>query len=85
MADIINSPQQHIPAPQRERKNHVPSVGDIYFDRTRIIRLVSASGSSYFDTEAYEFSSGTWKKNYSRSVSDLTIKRLRQAHRFNRG
>lgn len=68
MSDIITPNKEYIPAPERDRKNHVPSIGDIYIHNNswggciRIAGKRDYNGAKIYTVNVYSFAMNGWKK-----------------------
>lgn len=68
MSDIITPNKEYIPAPKRDRKNHVPSIGDIYIHNNswggciRIAGKRDYNGAKIYTVNVYSFAMNGWKK-----------------------
>lgn len=62
MSNIIID-NKRLPSPQRDRKDHEPAAGDVYFNRDRFIRIRSVDGSGKYATEEYDFLAGAWQES----------------------
>ena len=78
MTDITQT-NQHVPAPERDRRNHVPAVGDIYlrgngYDRAVRITAIKTDGKyTHFEMEDFSFLEMKWKpSSWSVSPEDLS-------------
>lgn len=79
MSDIITQNQEYIPAPERDRRDHVPSVGDIYIHNNswgRCIRIAGKrdyNGAKIYTVDVYSFAMNGWKKEND-SVTEDNLK-----------
>ena len=81
MSDIIKHTEDHIPAPDRDRTGHVPTVGDIYlYESThypQIIRLTSVTSwqrMTFYNYDWYDFIKGEWVTIDDNKVSTDNLK-----------
>lgn len=78
MNAVTTNNGERIPAPQNNRINHVPSVGDVYIDRSfheHVIRLTAKKDgrSDHFTADEYNFLTGEWER-----ASALTAETLKE-------
>lgn len=78
MNDITTNQQEYTPAPQRDRRGHIPAAGDIYFNKDThyptILRLTGIKEEGSYrrcECEEYNLLENNWEKARSRSDNEL--------------
>lgn len=81
MSNDLTINNEHVPAPERDRKNHVPSPGDIYFSKNtynkniyRITTVEKKEDYTLYGIEEYDLLESRWVvPKYSKTVSKETL------------
>lgn len=76
MSNLTTLQQDYVPAPERDRGNHIPSIGDIYMHKNkwggcfRIIGFHKHNENTLYDIERYDFLADEWIKDEDPVLED---------------
>ena len=76
MSNLTTLQQDYVPAPERDRGNHIPSIGDVYMHKNkwggcfRIIGFHKHNENTLYDIERYDFLAGEWIKDEDPILED---------------